>query len=60
MPDALTISFDLDHPVYDCCYLALTRRLGSTLVTADKRLIGKVRSAAPEFSLILLNDWAPR
>lgn len=27
----------LDHPVYDCIYLALAYRIGDVLVTADLR-----------------------
>ena len=28
----------LDHPLYDCVYLALAEREEATLVTADQRL----------------------
>ncbi|WP_255518572.1 hypothetical protein [Synechococcus sp. CBW1006] len=28
----------LDHPVYDCLYLALARREAAVLLTADQRL----------------------
>jgi predicted nucleic acid-binding protein len=28
----------LDHPVYDCTYLAVAQRTGHELVTADRRL----------------------
>lgn len=33
---------DLDHPVYDCLYLALAEREGAPLVTADHRLRGRI------------------
>ena len=36
-PDAVRLSLALDHPVYDCVYLALAHRIGATLVTADAR-----------------------
>lgn len=32
----------LDHPVYDCLYLALAEARDDMLVTADARLLGKV------------------
>ena len=35
--DALALSIQLKHPVYDCLYLALARRTGLPLVTADRR-----------------------
>ena len=36
--EALALACHLDHPVYDCVYLALARREAALLVTADKRL----------------------
>jgi len=36
---ALEIGMALDHPVYDCIYLALAEALDTTLVTADTRLL---------------------
>lgn len=35
---ALEIALALGHPAYDCFYIALAERLGTTLVTADRRL----------------------
>ncbi len=35
---ALDIATALDHPVYDCFYLALAEREAAMLVTADRRL----------------------
>ncbi len=35
---ALDIAIDLDHPVYDCLYLACAERADAVLVTADTRL----------------------
>jgi predicted nucleic acid-binding protein len=36
--EALALACHLDHPVYDCLYLALARREAATLVSADRRL----------------------
>lgn len=39
---ALAIAREIDHPIYDCFYLALAEARGVPLVTADKRLVGRV------------------
>ncbi len=36
--EALALACHLDHPVYDCLYLALARREAAGLITADRRL----------------------
>lgn len=36
--EALALACHLDHPVYDCLYLALARREAAMLLTADQRL----------------------
>jgi predicted nucleic acid-binding protein len=36
---ALELAIELDHPIYDCFYLALAERERCPLVTADKRLL---------------------
>jgi len=39
---ALEIAAALRHPVYDCFYLALAESEDTMLVTADRRLIGRL------------------
>ena len=39
---ATQLATRLDHPAYDCVYLALARNEGCALVTADERLIRKL------------------
>lgn len=39
---ATQLAIDLDHPAYDCIYLALAQANGWQFVTADKRLLEKV------------------
>lgn len=57
---AVGLSLDIDHPVYDCFYLALAYRSGYPVVTADKRFLGKAR-AHPSLSDRVLHvaDAAP-
>jgi predicted nucleic acid-binding protein len=40
---ALAIAIELDHPIYDCFYLALAERERCAMVTADKRLLAAVK-----------------
>ena len=38
---AMTLALELDHPVYDCFYLALAELERDVMVTADRRLLGR-------------------
>ena len=61
--DALALSIRLAHPAYDCFYLALARRSGCPLVTADRRLVARCQQAdATDLAagLVLLGARAPR
>jgi predicted nucleic acid-binding protein len=40
---ATRISIQLDHPAYDCIYVALAIENNCQFVTADERLLGKIR-----------------
>ena len=42
MARAAEVAIVLDHPAYDCMYLALAMERGTPLVTADVRLLGKL------------------
>ena len=39
---ALTLARRLRHPVHDCLYVALAQAEGSTLITADRRLLARI------------------
>lgn len=39
---AVELARELDHPIYDCMYLALADRLDASLLTGDARLIRKL------------------
>lgn len=41
-PRASEMALSLDHPAYDCFYLALAERERTVVVTADRRLVAKV------------------
>jgi predicted nucleic acid-binding protein len=40
---AAALARELDHPIYDCFYLALSESEGAPLVTADRRLVEACR-----------------
>lgn len=44
LPRAIELAFDLQHPIYDCLYLALAEREKAALITADRRLIATAGS----------------
>jgi predicted nucleic acid-binding protein len=45
-PRAVELALELDHPVYDCFYLALAEAQRAALVTADRRLEGRLRGTS--------------
>jgi predicted nucleic acid-binding protein len=54
---ALELAHDLDHTVYDCCYLALALRRGATLVTLDRTLVYGAARSGRAHSVVYLTDW---
>jgi predicted nucleic acid-binding protein len=48
----------LDHPVYDCFYLALAEARDTVLVTADRRFAARVAASPLAPRLRLLHDAA--
>lgn len=56
---AVELSITLNHPAYDCFYIAHAERLRAPFLTADKKLIDKVRlSEATSIEIISLQDYA--
>jgi predicted nucleic acid-binding protein len=57
---ATSIAIELDHPAYDAVYLATAEAHGLRYVTADDRLVRKVRDGKNRFQqmLVLLADTA--
>jgi predicted nucleic acid-binding protein len=56
-PRAVAIAGQLDQPVYDCLYVALAEAQEANLVTADTRLLGKLRGTAWAARAQLLADY---
>lgn len=45
---AAGLAVAIDHPVYDCLYLACAEATGSTLITADRKFSDKVAERLPD------------
>ena len=56
--DAMRLALALDHPVYDCVYLALAHRIGAIMLTADRRFATAVSSTVHGESILTLADYA--
>src|SRR5437773_11750749 len=55
---ATMLAIALDHPAYDCTYLALAESLSCDLVTADQRLSAKTLPAGYKSKVIVLTSSA--
>lgn len=53
---AFEISFDLDHPVYDCFYIACAQQVDFPLVTTDQRLVELIDASAYQGAARLLSS----
>ncbi len=53
---ALGLATELQHPVYDCLYLACAESAGARLVTADARFALAARKRST--GVVLLSEWA--
>lgn len=45
---AARLAVDLDHPVYDCLYLACAEETGSTLIMADRKFADRAADKLPD------------
>ncbi|MGE7370026.1 type II toxin-antitoxin system VapC family toxin [Neorhizobium sp. NPDC001467] len=55
------LAFLLDHPAYDCMYIALARQEECQLLTADQSLVRKLQQSSDghlRTIAVLLDDWA--
>ena len=56
-PAALKAACLLGRPIYDCIYLALAEFLGSTLITADKRLFNALAGTEWRHAVVLIQAF---
>ncbi len=56
LPAALQMSCILDHPAYDCFYLALADFLGSSLITADRKLVNALVGTPWQQVVVLIHS----
>jgi predicted nucleic acid-binding protein len=54
---ALLLAREIDHSVYDCCYLALALRRGSPLVTLDRFFVAGAAKGRYAHSVRHFADW---
>ena len=52
--EALALGLELDHPLQDCLYLALARRTGARVITADHKFARAVRENGTHAERIVL------
>jgi predicted nucleic acid-binding protein len=57
-PRAAAIALELDHPVYDCFYLALSEAQNAPMVSADHRLIAKADGTSSPPRTVHLQDFS--
>jgi predicted nucleic acid-binding protein len=56
--DALMLAKRLDHPVYDCVYLACAQQQGTKLVTADRKFVSHLKDDGLGHLAVALDDAA--
>ena len=54
--EAAVLAVHIDHPVYDCVYLACAEAAAAPLVTADERLAQRAREAYPTVDVWNIGD----
>jgi predicted nucleic acid-binding protein len=57
LPRAAAIALELDHPIYDCFYLALSEARTAPLITDDRKLLAKLQATTCQVQA--LQSWRP-
>ena len=53
---ALALAIELDHPAYDCFYIALALEKGCAFATADQRLLRKAQQSSRKDVAVAIFD----
>lgn len=56
---AFHLAYTLDHPAYDCCYLALAELTGGRMLTDDRDFARRARANGFDAHILPLSDLAP-
>jgi predicted nucleic acid-binding protein len=54
---ALHLAHEIDHPLYDCLYLATAETIGATVATADRRFFDRCAPSILQPRVAWLGDW---
>jgi predicted nucleic acid-binding protein len=60
LPLAQEISQSLNHPIYDCLYLASAQKLNAPFITADAKLHRKINPLSVAFRTYLIGEELPK
>ena len=56
---AFSLGIELDHPAYDCFYLALAEQKHATFVTTDSHFLRKLHHPTYSATAVHLAEWRP-
>jgi predicted nucleic acid-binding protein len=55
---ALHLAHEIDHPLYDCLYLATAEAIAATVATADRRFFDRCALSIMQPRIAWLADWS--
>ena len=54
---ALHLAHEIDHPLYDCLYLATAETVAATVATADRRFFDRCSLSIVQSRIAWIADW---
>lgn len=57
LPTAVEMAVALEHPVYDCVYLALAHQVDGMVITADRRFYNRVEGTPYQDVMVYLPNF---